>query len=208
MRFSATAILCSLALSAGLTVAGPVSETSTPSLTSVGVAKVPEFKSVERLQPPSPAADGSKAPEVTIVGIEGETKGISKREEYNPLEERGPATLILCTGTSCNGRCFGVDLNSIRFNRCYATSTYYSLYVSSRTGLNYGVYVGRGCRGKLFYEFYSYTFCLNLNLIHDFSSYSRCPCSLREDLLQDYALWQHYLQALTIDVSNISHIRH
>ena len=147
MRFSA-AIICSLALSVGLAVAGPVPETSTPVITSVGGVKAPEFKPLERLQP---AADGSKAPEVTIIGVEGDTKGISKREEHNPLNERASATLILCTGTSCNGRCFGVNLNSIRFNQCYTTSQYYSLYVSSPTGLNYGVYVGRGCRGE--YEF-------------------------------------------------------
>ena len=58
MRFSA-AIICSLALSVGLAVAGPVPETSTPSITSVGGVKAPEFKPLERLQP---AADGSKAP--------------------------------------------------------------------------------------------------------------------------------------------------
>ena len=154
MRFSA-AILCSLALSVGLAVGGPVPESSTLSITSIGGAKAPDFKPLERPQPPGPAADGSKAPEVTIIGAEGATKGISKREEHNPLNERASATLILCTGTSCNGRCFGVNLNSIRFNQCYSTSQYYSLYVSSPTGLNYGVYVGRGCRGK--YEVYSKT---------------------------------------------------
>jgi len=151
MRFPA--VFCSLVLSVGLAVAGPVPEASTPSISAAGgVVKVPEFTSFDphRQLAPAGGPDNGKAAEVIVIGNAGETKGTSKREEYNPLDERGPsATLLLCTGTRCNGSCFGVNLNAIRFNQCYSTSSYNSLYVSSPTGLNYGVYVGRGCRGEI-----------------------------------------------------------
>lgn len=149
MRFST--VLISLALSAGLAVAGPV-DASVPAVSVVGgVSSTPGFTPSEAHAPAgSKESDGDRVEEeVTIFGDEGETtKEISKREEYNPLDERAPATLILCSGSRCGGRCFGINLNAIRFNRCYATRPYNSLFISARRGLGYGVYVGRRCRGE------------------------------------------------------------
>lgn len=149
MRFST--VLISLALSAGLAVAGPV-DASVPAVSVVvGVSSTPEFTPSEAHAPAgSKESDGDQ---VTIFGDEGETtKEISKREEYNPLNGCAPATLILCSGSRCGGRCFGINLNAIRFNRCYITRPYNSLFISARggLGLGYGVYVGRRCRGEVF----------------------------------------------------------
>lgn len=146
MHFSK--LLFSLALSAGLAVAGPVADASTPAITVVNGVKTPEFTEVESHAQPSPAgAEG-----VVVIGSEGETNGVSKREEYNPLDERAAPLLILCSGARCNGKCYATNLNSVAFNRCYSAHAYNSVWVKSKTGLHYGVYVGSGCRGMFLYS--------------------------------------------------------
>lgn len=149
MRFSA--IICSLALSVGLAVAGPVPDASTPSLSPVGgVKSAPASTPVDPKTQPAPAG-GS---DVVVVGSSGHTNGVSKRDEYNPLEERASASLILCSGTRCGGACYRTNLASIAFNRCYSAHPYNSLYVDSARGLGYGVYVGHGCRGESYIDLF------------------------------------------------------
>jgi len=146
MRFSA--VLLSLALSVGLAAAGPVA--SDPSISVVKDAKPGPYTPGE--SGPHPAVAGGQ--DVEVVGPSGVTKGVSKREDYNPLDERAPVLFIVCTGSRCNGRCYSTNLGALAFNRCYSAPAYNSFWIKSRTGLNYGVYVGSGCRGVfIFFSF-------------------------------------------------------
>lgn len=142
MRFSA--IFFSIVALGGLVLASPVEERG-PGLGAVESVHEPKFEAAKAQIHPSAAAH--------IFGNDGATGGkpaSSRRSEHNELEDRTTsyATLILCTGRGCSGRCSGYYL-PVNPYTCYGSITYNSLYVSATSGLTYGVFVGSNCYGSL-----------------------------------------------------------
>lgn len=155
MRFS-TFLLAFFACLVALVAAAPTDEFGLTEVEGAPPSVKPEGTD------PTPSADGGD----TLVGGDGETTGVTKRYEYNPLVERGRggggggggphdnAVLILCESRDCregrHQRCWAVDLNRARFDVCYGTRPYNSVFVESQhgRGLDYGVYVGDNCRRR------------------------------------------------------------
>lgn len=141
MRFST--ILVYIALTIGLAIAGPTPDVKGPGVEAVEGAE-PKFKDV-----PAPSGKGEEKVDAVVVGTAGKT--VSKREDYNPLDERGYAVLVICPYKGCRGYCYGYNLSYYGFDYCYSTPfRYYSAYVSSYGGLGYGVYVA------IRYNYYCY----------------------------------------------------
>jgi len=149
MRFST--IVSFFALAVGLAAATPVVDRdSAVSLQNTG--GTPSHTAVDTSHGVDTPSDGGSDATPSVDGKGGDT--VSKREDHNPLDERAPALLVLCPRRSCQGRCLSYNLSFYQFNRCYfAQHPYYSLYISSHSGLHYGVYVGihrgRLCKGVL-----------------------------------------------------------
>lgn len=151
-----TSILAPLAVLASFVAASPL-ETRGTRVTAVDAAK-PKF---------SPA-DGTPKPSVDVHVESGEsTTGVSKRADFNQLDERANAVLIVCTSYGCGGSCYGYSL-SITPYRCYGTYSFNSVYVSNGgAGLPYGVYVGPNCSGSRssYIFFYQYLISCNLGVL-------------------------------------------
>jgi hypothetical protein len=140
MRFT---LLFPVALLAGFAAAaGPIRDTDITVTAAGGSGGAPEYEAVEA--PSGPSADAATAPEV--VGEGGDT--VSKRGEFNPLEDRAAPILILCPDENCRGRCWGYNLNFFRFNVCYETRKFHSVFISSKRGLGYGLFVADESRGR------------------------------------------------------------
>ena len=130
-------ILAPLAMLASFIAASPLEARDTH-LTAVDTGK-----------PESSPADGALKPSVAahIEGGEG-TTGVSKRTDFNALDERAPATLIVCTNYNCRGSCWSYNLYMTPW-KCYGVHWYNSVYVSHGwVGLPFGVFVGPNCHGS------------------------------------------------------------
>jgi len=145
MRFST--IIFPLAILAGIVLASPLGERATgTNVTSVDGDVNPKFQpSVAKVRPAAAVhAQGE--------GATGRKVGVSKRSDYNELDGRATqyAVLILCSGYSCTGNCYGYHLPLNPWT-CYAPTSgwYNSLYVWAVDGLTYGVFVGTNCNGVL-----------------------------------------------------------
>lgn len=152
MRFSS--IFLPLAVLSSLVLASPVVEEREKGVTVVeSNARKPDFKISDDVKPVSNAkigSDGGGNGEKT-----GVKPGVSKRSDYNELDGRAPVYFIACTSSGCRGSCYGYI---IRRPGCYATVRYHSAYVSSNSGLPYGVYASLNCRGLFALFFYSPVF--------------------------------------------------
>jgi hypothetical protein len=146
-------IILSLALAVGLAIAGPISDRddSTHSLDPVEGVKAPQSDPVD---PPSPADETG----FTIIGEQGPTTAVSKRDDHNPLDERAIIHIVyLCQVSDCR-RCWSYSLH-LRPWICYATPPFRSLYIA---GGNFpGVYVGPNCSHRtvftqIFMQFIQY----------------------------------------------------
>jgi len=141
MRFST--IIFPLTILAGLVLATPLNERAT-SVASVGGDVKPQFgPAVGKVRPAAAVhAEGE--------GVTGRKVGVSKRSDHNELDGRTTqyAVLVLCSGYSCTGSCYGYHL-PLNAWTCYGGITYNSLYVWAVDGLTYGVFVGTNCNGVL-----------------------------------------------------------
>ena len=148
MRFST--IIFPLAVLAGLVLASPSGERATSAnVTPVDGDVKPTFApAVGKVRPAAAVHAQSE-------GVTGPKPGVSKRSDYNELDGRATqyAVLVLCSGYSCTGSCYGYYL-PVNAWTCYGAVTYNSLYVWAVDGLTYGVYVGTNCNG----QFRSYAF--------------------------------------------------
>ena len=182
-------ILFPLTTLACLVLASPIEERGTGLTAVESAVTVPNFQKVDA----EVNAGG------TVAHIEGGNEGgnaatiapgVSKRSDYNGLDERSTrsGTLILCTGYGCGGSCYGYSL-PVRSNVCYGSIAYNSVYVRASTGLAYGVYVGRNCYGP----FWCYTVFRARHLI---AIPDRRPCPICEHLLQHLPPWEHFLHHL------------
>jgi hypothetical protein len=132
-----TSILVPLVMLASLVAASPLEARGTR-VTAVDAGK-PEF---------SPADATPKASVAAHIEGEQSTTGVSKRTDFNALDERSGAVLIVCTSYGCGGSCYGYSLDIPPWT-CYGTYWFNSVYVSNGgAGLPYGVYVGSNCRGS------------------------------------------------------------
>ena len=146
MRLST--IIVSLALAVSLAIAGPAAgptTTTDPSTTPTPTAEVVEGATQPNFdEAPAPSGTptngkGEKG-DAVVVGAVGNTT--SKREDFNPLNERAYALLILCPYRDCKGYCRGYNLNYY-WGRCYPNRyRYYSAYIYSYGGFDHGVYAG------------------------------------------------------------------
>jgi hypothetical protein len=141
MRFST--IFVYLALAVGLAIAGPLADRDSGglSLTDTGNTTQPHPLKSEK-SPVEASPEGEAAAELKVVGT-------SKREKYNPLDERGVAYLYLCYYRGCK-YCYYYDLEYYQYNKCYwANYRYYSVYLYAYPRPWYGTYVG----------YYYYPYC-------------------------------------------------
>ena len=135
MRLST--IIVSLALAVGLAIAGPTADPTTdPTAKVVEGAGEPKFDDAPAPPPPKSEGQGGKN---MVVGNEGETL-LSKRGDFNPLDERGYAVLVLCTKWNCLGRCYAYNIYPHSY--CYPKDIYHSAYIVTHSPVHYGVYVG------------------------------------------------------------------
>ena len=154
MRFST--IFVYLALAVGLAIAGPLADRDSGlSLTDTGNSTQPNPEPNGH-EPIHAGPEDEEAAKIQIVG----KRDITKREKYNPLDERGTAYLYLCYYRGCR-HCYFYNLNYYQFDTCYWVNfRYYSVYVYSYT--NYGVYVGYYyypyCRGTFSTRSFTYLF--------------------------------------------------
>jgi hypothetical protein len=160
MRFST--IFVYLAFAAGLAIAGPVADRGTGlTLKDAGNSTQPTPKNPKGQKSPIHAGpkDEEKA-KIHVIGKKGVTT--TKREDHNPLDERGHAILYLCQYRHCND-CDSYDLEDYEYDMCYwAYDRYYSVYVWSWRRLHYGVYAGYyyypECRGTFSTRSFTYLF--------------------------------------------------
>ena len=159
MRFST--ILFYLALVVGLAIAGPLANRDTGlTLKDTGNSTQPIPKDSKGQKSPVHAGpEGEEKAQIQVIGKKGAT---TKRGDYNPLNERGPAILFLCYYRDCDD-CYAYDLQYYEYDMCYwAYFRYYSVYVWSYRHLHYGVYVGYYyypyCRGTFSTRSFTYLF--------------------------------------------------
>ena len=154
MRFST--IFVYLAVAVGLAIAGPLADRDAgPSLKDVGNSTQPNPGDPKGQKSPTHAGPEGEEVKIRIFGEKGAT---TKREDYNPLNERGHATLYLCHHRGCNGWCQSYELEDYDFDVCYWVSHYRSLYVRSHHHLYYGVYVGYYCQRTFSPRTFTYLF--------------------------------------------------
>jgi hypothetical protein len=147
MRFST--IFVYLALAVGFAIAGPLADRDTnPSLTDTGISTQPNAEHPG--EGPSHAGPKDEEAELEIVG----KRAISKREDYNALDERAPTILYLCGHKGCRKPCLSYNLGLYHFKTCYWVHRYYSVYLYSHPPPPYHVYVGYyhypRCKGAFF----------------------------------------------------------
>lgn len=187
MRLST--IIVSLALAVGLAIAGPAADPmANPAAEVVEGAPEPQFDDAPA--PPAPGGEGVKGKNM-VVGDAGLTN--SKRGDFNPLDERGYAVLVLCPEWNCKGHCYAYNL-LYQSGRCYPPPKYHyrSAYVIPYTRVHYGVYVGY-CRHYDCYGMFAREYLIQRFPII-FIVRSRHPPPLRQKVLQRPSIYQLLVQ--------------
>lgn len=144
------------------TLATLVAATPVPEAAELGLVRVAGFTGNVESIVEGPAFNANEG-DGELQGNGGKTTGVSKREDYNPLEERGSVLLYLCSDTRC-GRCTTKNLSAAKFNVCYSASPFNSVGVAASGGLGYGAYVGVTCRGMFFVSL-TVTFLSSLHVV-------------------------------------------
>ena len=190
MRFSTIMVYTALAI--GLALAGPTPDVKTPAVEVVDGVNEPKFDDVPNPSDGSPSEKGEKEGKPVVIGDKGKT--VSKRGDYNPLDGRGHATLILCPHRGCRGYCYGYNLKYYSFDYCYwARHPFYSAYVSSYD-LDYGVYAGNNCDGYCYGMFSREIPCPIQHCLIPFVVWSRCLPPPHQQVLRHLSIWRQLVQ--------------